>query len=116
MESMLFNYETIYKTSYKSHEIRAPIFTLYNKKSEPKIRERKPLKDVHTLSDWKTEAIPFNLLHRPKSITRTNPTKIQEKCVSIMIHSHKLASEHESTYYTSIQVLYILNDFTSISF
>lgn len=81
IESMLFDYGTTNRTDYRNGEIRPQSITVYNEKprrAPPKLR---PLKDVHTLSDWKAEAISFSLLHRPKQILGTDPRIVQQPCV-----------------------------------
>ncbi|XP_004929174.1 uncharacterized protein LOC101737450 isoform X1 [Bombyx mori] len=80
IESMLFDYGTTNRTDYRNGEIRPQSITVYNEKprrAPPKLR---PLKDVHTLSDWKAEAISFSLLHRPKQILGTDPRIVQQPC------------------------------------
>lgn len=80
-ESMLFNYETCNKTDFRYGEIKPPTKTVY--KPKPKRDKRKPvvLKDIHTLSEWKTN-VPFDLLIPLKDVVRTNPHHIQKPYVS----------------------------------
>ncbi|CAH2105021.1 unnamed protein product [Euphydryas editha] len=77
VESMLFNYETTYKTDFRFGEIDEYPKTVYVPK--PSIRERgKPAyRNLHTLIEWKGDMPPFSLLHRPKDVVRTNPNNVQ---------------------------------------
>lgn len=83
IEEMLFDYETTYRTDYRGGEVKPPIFTVYKEKPTCLRIRPPPLKDVHTLSAWKTAAIPFNLVHKPVPINGTDPRKVQEPYVSI---------------------------------
>ena len=84
MESMLFNYQTTNRTDYRNGQILPPTFTTY--KEKPKRGRQRPeeLKDQHTLSKWRNKSVPFSLMHAPKPIVRTNPTKVQEFFVSYL--------------------------------
>lgn len=83
LESMLFNYETTNRTDFRYGEIKEPIFTEYQKKPGCLRIRPPPLKDVHTLSDWKAAAIPFDLLHKPRPIVGTDPRNVQQPYVSL---------------------------------
>ncbi|CAH0726300.1 unnamed protein product, partial [Brenthis ino] len=78
-ERMLFNYETSNRTEYRDGEIRPIVKTVYQQKPSC-YRIRPPaLKDIHTLSEWKTPNVPFDLLLKPKDVVRTNPWKVQQR-------------------------------------
>ncbi|XP_063839290.1 uncharacterized protein LOC135088369 [Ostrinia nubilalis] len=79
MEGMLFEYPTTYLNDYRKEEFRAPVATVYKTKPSCMMRRPPPLRDVHTMSDWKAQSIPFDLLHKPRDIVGTNPWKVQER-------------------------------------
>lgn len=82
-EQMLFDYETSNRTDYHDGEILPIVKTVARKKpARPTNLKPPPLKDLHTLSVWKTPNVPFDLLIRAKDITRTNPWKVQQRYVS----------------------------------
>ncbi|XP_075991917.1 uncharacterized protein LOC142987204 [Anticarsia gemmatalis] len=78
MEAMLFDYGTTNRTDYRFGEIKAPVFTVYKEKATCTRIYPPPLKDIHTLCNWKGGGIPFNLLHKPRPIIDTDPTKVQQ--------------------------------------
>ncbi|XP_072936565.1 uncharacterized protein [Epargyreus clarus] len=80
-ECMLFNYETTYKTSFKAVPIPALVKTEYKEKTSRISRPPAEVKDTQTLTAWKN-TFPFNLLHKPKEIIRTNPYEVQQRYVS----------------------------------
>ncbi|KAF9411063.1 hypothetical protein HW555_010046 [Spodoptera exigua] len=81
LEDMLFDYQTTYKTDYRHGQIRAPVFTKYEEKPKCLSIRPPPLKDVHTLTPWKTAPVPFSLWHKPHPILRKDPNKVQEPYV-----------------------------------
>lgn len=81
-EGMLFNYETSNRTDYRDGEIKPIVKTVYQHKPSCYRIRPPPLKDIHTLSEWKTPNVPFDLLLKPKDIVRTNPWKVQQPYVS----------------------------------
>nr|XP_021187188.2 uncharacterized protein LOC110374000 [Helicoverpa armigera] len=82
METMLFNYQTTYKTDYRRGEIIPHVPTVYKEKPTCLRMRPPPLKDVHTLTAWRKNAIPFSLMHHPKPIIRTDPNKVPESFVA----------------------------------
>ncbi|KAJ8726095.1 hypothetical protein PYW07_000793 [Mythimna separata] len=78
MEKMLFNYQTTNRTDFRDGEIVPPTFTKYKEKPRCLRKRPPPLKDHHTVSAWRTTGVPFSLMHSPKPITRTDPTKVQK--------------------------------------
>ncbi|CAH2105020.1 unnamed protein product [Euphydryas editha] len=77
-ENMLFNNETSYRTDYRVCEIGPTIKTVYKEKPNCLRIRPPPLKDIHTLTEWKKSHIPIDLFLRPKEIVRTNPHHIQQ--------------------------------------
>ncbi|XP_026745544.1 uncharacterized protein LOC113506903 isoform X2 [Trichoplusia ni] len=77
MERMLFDRGTTYRNDYHGFELKPPVFTVYKEKPTCLTARPPPLKDVHTLSSWKDQAIPFNLLHKPRPIIDTDPREPQ---------------------------------------
>ncbi|XP_026488797.2 uncharacterized protein LOC113395413 [Vanessa tameamea] len=77
-DSLLFNYETTYRTHYRDGEIKTSYKTAF--KTKPKcLRIRPPpLKYIHTLSEWKQPGIPLALYVKPKETIRTNPRNTQK--------------------------------------
>ncbi|XP_047545213.1 uncharacterized protein LOC125077336 [Vanessa atalanta] len=79
IESMLFNYETTYRSDFRFGEIREYPKTTYIPKSTHKKRGEPPYRNIHTLNEWRANIIPpFNLLHVPKDIVRTNPNNVPQ--------------------------------------
>ncbi|KAG6464499.1 uncharacterized protein LOC115453130 [Manduca sexta] len=77
-DTMLFSYETTYKTHYRSYDIKAPVLTVYQKKPASVRPRAPPTKNVHTLRELREE-VPFYLLHGRKAILHTNPWLVQKK-------------------------------------
>ncbi|XP_063839148.1 uncharacterized protein LOC135088187 [Ostrinia nubilalis] len=77
-ESMLFNYETTGRTDFRDGRIKPIITTEYKPKSTCLRVRPPPLKDIHALTDWRVPNVPFNLMHKPKDVVRTNPRVVQE--------------------------------------
>ncbi|XP_045765343.1 uncharacterized protein LOC123867378 [Maniola jurtina] len=78
-EDMLFNYETSYRTYHRNGEIKPIIKTVFKAKPSCYRIRPPPLKDIHTLVDWKDARVPpFTLLHKPKDIVQTNPRDVQQ--------------------------------------
>ncbi|CAG9784665.1 unnamed protein product [Diatraea saccharalis] len=78
-ERMLFDYETTNLTDYRKPDFELPISTKYKEKPRCLAIRPPPVKDVHTLSEWKGQPIPFDLLHQPRPIVGTNPWHVQKK-------------------------------------
>ncbi|XP_041973296.1 uncharacterized protein LOC121728992 [Aricia agestis] len=81
-DTLLFNYETTHRTDYRIREFQLPQCLQIDKTAPtPCVKTRTPsdaLKDIHTLSDWKRECVPFDLFIHRKEILRTNPTHMQK--------------------------------------
>ncbi|XP_073967702.1 uncharacterized protein [Choristoneura fumiferana] len=93
IESMLFNYESANKTDYRGGEITAPIKTVFKEKQGCLRIRPPPLKDIHTLSDWKEANIPFDLVVKKKDIIRTDPTAVQKTMHKVIDTGHAHAVE-----------------------
>ncbi|KAM3962812.1 uncharacterized protein ACR2FA_003196 [Aphomia sociella] len=78
IESMLFNYETTVRTDFRDGDITPLIKTEYKEKPICLRVRPRPLKDIHTLVDWRVPNVPFDLMLRPKDIVRTNPREVQK--------------------------------------
>ncbi|XP_059061815.1 uncharacterized protein LOC131854697 isoform X2 [Achroia grisella] len=77
LQTMLFNYETTMRTDFRYGEI-TPLTTTKYKEKPSCVRIRpKPLKDIHTLVDWKVPNVPFELMTGRKEVVRTNPREKQ---------------------------------------
>ncbi|CAH0726301.1 unnamed protein product, partial [Brenthis ino] len=77
IESMLYDYETTYRTDYRFGEIREYPKTIYKEKLSRYKRGEPEYKNIHTLAKWQGKMPPFSLLHKPKDILRTNPNNVQ---------------------------------------
>ncbi|XP_028165670.1 uncharacterized protein LOC114356614 [Ostrinia furnacalis] len=88
-ESMLFNYETTGRTDFRDGRIKPIITTEYKPKSTCLRVRPPPLKDIHALTDWRVPNVPFNLMHKPKDVVRTNPRVVQEPYVKTPLDTAK---------------------------
>ncbi|CAG5048353.1 unnamed protein product [Parnassius apollo] len=72
---MLFDRETTNRTDFRNIERRKTAIVYKEKPNHVKLKDRtSPLKNVHTLTDWKGSAVPFSLTHFRKDIIRTCPS------------------------------------------
>ncbi|XP_035445810.2 uncharacterized protein LOC118273120 [Spodoptera frugiperda] len=81
LEGMLFDFQTTYKTDYRRGQIRTPVLTKYEEKPRCLQVRPPPLKDIHTLTAWKSTPVPFSLFHKPHPILHKDPNKVQEPYV-----------------------------------
>ncbi|RVE50322.1 hypothetical protein evm_004988 [Chilo suppressalis] len=78
-ERMLFEYGTTNLTDYRKPDFEPPTPTKYVEKPRCTAIRPPPLKDIHTLSNWKGQPIPFDVLHQPRPIISTNPWHVQKE-------------------------------------
>lgn len=77
-DSMLFNYETSNRTDFQNEVKDCYPPTVYQKKVSRPRPSYKPLKDPHTLTEYKRYNLPTELFANRNQIVRTNPHRAQE--------------------------------------
>ncbi|CAK1603532.1 unnamed protein product [Parnassius mnemosyne] len=82
IEAMLFDGGTTNRIDFRNVKIRETAIVNKEKPNYVRLKARtSPLKNVHTLTDWKGGAVPFSLAHFRKDIIRTCPNITLEEPV-----------------------------------
>ncbi|XP_045511739.1 uncharacterized protein LOC123706477 [Colias croceus] len=78
VDTLLFNYESTYRTDYQRYIIKEYPKTVYKPRVSHYVRGLPDYKNVHTMREWRGDRPPFNILHKPKDVVRTNPRIVQQ--------------------------------------